>query len=199
MSPDRIIYSFVLGWVVLLAVLIALDWLGNPNRGTFRPKGDRPPRDRGTRRSTRRGCRGAGCATGRLRGVEPAVHLDQRARAPGSPPRRCPRGRGTPGHRRRGLPRGRPHRPHPRDRRSPAQHRRTHRRTHRRERRRRPDRSQPCTRMEHRRRSTRPHCPGIGTDTLDGPPPGVEEPRGPPRMERPEPGPPGRLPAARTR
>ena len=53
MSPDRIIYSFVLGWVVLLAVLIALDWLGNPNRGTFRPKGDRPPRDRGTRRSTR--------------------------------------------------------------------------------------------------------------------------------------------------
>lgn len=53
MSPDRVIYSFVLGWVVLLAVLIALDWLGNPNRGTFRPKGDRTPRDRGARRSTR--------------------------------------------------------------------------------------------------------------------------------------------------
>lgn len=53
MSPDRVIYSFVLGWVVLLAVLIVLDWLGNPNRGTFRPKGDRPPRDRGTRRSER--------------------------------------------------------------------------------------------------------------------------------------------------
>lgn len=53
MSPDRVIYSFVLGWVLLLAVLIALDWLGNPNRGTFRPKGDRPPRDRGTRRSER--------------------------------------------------------------------------------------------------------------------------------------------------
>jgi len=53
MSPDRVIYSFVLGWVVLLAVLIALDWLGNPNRGSFRPKGDRAPRDRRTRRAER--------------------------------------------------------------------------------------------------------------------------------------------------
>jgi len=53
MSPDRVIYSFVLGWVVLLAVLIALDWLGNPNRGAFRPKGDRPPRDRLTRKAER--------------------------------------------------------------------------------------------------------------------------------------------------
>ena len=53
MSPDRIVYSFVLGWVVLLTVLIALDWLGNPNRGTFRPKGERPPRDRETRRAER--------------------------------------------------------------------------------------------------------------------------------------------------
>jgi hypothetical protein len=53
MSPDRVIFSFVLGWVVLLAVLIALDWLGNPNRGAFRPKGDRPPSDRATRRTER--------------------------------------------------------------------------------------------------------------------------------------------------
>jgi len=53
MSPDRVIYSFVLGWVVLIAVLIALDWLGNPNRGAFRPKGDRPPRDRQTRKAER--------------------------------------------------------------------------------------------------------------------------------------------------
>jgi hypothetical protein len=53
MSPDRVIYSFVLGWVVLIAVLIALDWLGNPNRGAFRPKGERPPRDRLTRREER--------------------------------------------------------------------------------------------------------------------------------------------------
>lgn len=54
MSPDRVVYSFVLGWVVLLAVLILLDWLGNPNRGSFRPKGDRPPRDRESRRAERR-------------------------------------------------------------------------------------------------------------------------------------------------
>lgn len=53
MSPDRVVYSFVLGWVVLIAVLIALDWLGNPNRGSFRPKGDRPPRDRQTRKAER--------------------------------------------------------------------------------------------------------------------------------------------------
>jgi hypothetical protein len=54
MSPDRVIYSFVLGWVVLLAVLIALDWMGNPNRGTFRPKGERPPRDRAARKAERK-------------------------------------------------------------------------------------------------------------------------------------------------
>lgn len=53
MSPDRVVYSFVVGWVVLLAILIALDWLGNPNRGSFRPKGERPPRDRATRRAER--------------------------------------------------------------------------------------------------------------------------------------------------
>jgi hypothetical protein len=53
MSPDRVIYSFVLGWVALLAVLIALDWLGNPNRGAFRPKGDQPQRDRETRKRER--------------------------------------------------------------------------------------------------------------------------------------------------
>jgi hypothetical protein len=43
----------ILGWVVLIAVLILLDWLGNPNRGGFRPKGDRPPRDRRARRAAR--------------------------------------------------------------------------------------------------------------------------------------------------
>ncbi|MEZ5247400.1 MAG: hypothetical protein R2707_20095 [Acidimicrobiales bacterium] len=53
MSPDRVVYSFVLGWIVLLAVLIALDWLGNPNRGAFRPKGERPPNDRATRKAER--------------------------------------------------------------------------------------------------------------------------------------------------
>ena len=53
MSPDRVVYSFIVGWVVLVAVLIALDWLGNPNRGSFRPKGERPPRSRAVRRAER--------------------------------------------------------------------------------------------------------------------------------------------------
>lgn len=53
MSADRIVYSMVLGWIVLTAVLIALDWLGNPNRGSFRPKGDRPLRDRSMRKADR--------------------------------------------------------------------------------------------------------------------------------------------------
>ena len=53
MDPDRVIHSFVVGWVVLLAVVIALDWLGNPNRGSFRPMGDRPLRDRRTRKAER--------------------------------------------------------------------------------------------------------------------------------------------------
>ena len=54
MSPDRVVYSFILGWVVLIAVVIVLDWLGNPNRGGFRPKGERQPRDRSARKSERR-------------------------------------------------------------------------------------------------------------------------------------------------
>jgi hypothetical protein len=54
MSPDRVVYSFILGWVVLITVLIALDWLGNPNRGGFRPKGERPSRGRAARRAERR-------------------------------------------------------------------------------------------------------------------------------------------------
>lgn len=54
MSADRVVYSMVLGWVVLSAALIVLDWLGNPNRGSFRPKGDRDIRDRKARRADRR-------------------------------------------------------------------------------------------------------------------------------------------------
>lgn len=53
MSADRIVYSMVLGWVVLTVALIALDWLGNPNRGSFRPKGDRALRDRSLRKADR--------------------------------------------------------------------------------------------------------------------------------------------------
>ncbi len=54
MTPDRVVYSFVLGWVLLIGVLIVLDWLGNPNRGQFRPKGDRRTRNRRERRDGRR-------------------------------------------------------------------------------------------------------------------------------------------------
>lgn len=54
MSPDRVVYSFVLGWVLLIGVLIVLDWLGNPNRGQFRPKGERRVRNRRERRAGRR-------------------------------------------------------------------------------------------------------------------------------------------------
>ena len=53
MTPDRLVFSFVIGWVVLIAVLIVLDWLGNPDRGGFRPKGDRPPRGCRTRQHRR--------------------------------------------------------------------------------------------------------------------------------------------------
>ena len=44
MTPDRVVFSFIVGWVALILVVILLDWLGNPDRGGFRPKGDRPPR-----------------------------------------------------------------------------------------------------------------------------------------------------------
>lgn len=53
MSADRVVYSMVLGWVLLTVALIALDWLGNPNRGSFRPKGDRALRDRSLRKADR--------------------------------------------------------------------------------------------------------------------------------------------------
>ena len=54
MSPDRVVYSFVLGWVILIGIVLLLDWLGNPDRGSFRPKGDRPPRSFRIRRRQRR-------------------------------------------------------------------------------------------------------------------------------------------------
>lgn len=54
MPTDRFIYWFILGWVVLIALLILLDWLADPSRGSFRPKGDRQAPDRATRRAERR-------------------------------------------------------------------------------------------------------------------------------------------------
>lgn len=53
MSADRVVYSFVLAWIALIAALVVLDWLGNPNRGSFRPKGDTNFRDRDARKADR--------------------------------------------------------------------------------------------------------------------------------------------------
>jgi len=47
LDSDRIVYSFVVAWVVAGAVWIVLDWLANPNRGGFKPTRD--PRMRGFR------------------------------------------------------------------------------------------------------------------------------------------------------
>ena len=54
LSGDRVVYSFVSIWVISMVVWITLDWLGNPNRGRFRPKGDRYEGTRPERREARR-------------------------------------------------------------------------------------------------------------------------------------------------
>ena len=54
MAPDGVVCSCGQGGVVLVMVLIALDWRGNTNRGGFRAKGERQPRDRSARKSERR-------------------------------------------------------------------------------------------------------------------------------------------------
>ena len=41
LDGDRVIYTFVLAWVVAGTIWVVLDWLGNPSRGPFRPKGER--------------------------------------------------------------------------------------------------------------------------------------------------------------
>ncbi|MBT5850370.1 MAG: hypothetical protein HOH36_08055 [Acidimicrobiaceae bacterium] len=41
LDGDRVIYTFVLTWVVASSIWVVLDWLGNPSRGAFRPKGER--------------------------------------------------------------------------------------------------------------------------------------------------------------
>jgi len=40
LSGDRVVYTFIMAWVLAGLVWLALDWLGNPNRGSFHPKGD---------------------------------------------------------------------------------------------------------------------------------------------------------------
>ena len=54
LSGDRVVFSFVSVWVVAMGAWIALDWMSNPNRGRFRPKGDRYEGTRGERREARR-------------------------------------------------------------------------------------------------------------------------------------------------
>jgi hypothetical protein len=54
LSGDRVVYSFVSVWVLSMIVWIVLDWAGNPNRGRFRPKGDRFEGTRVERREARR-------------------------------------------------------------------------------------------------------------------------------------------------
>ncbi|MEO0495123.1 MAG: hypothetical protein AAF081_17085 [Actinomycetota bacterium] len=54
LSGDRVVFSFVSVWIVAGGVWIVLDWLGNPNRGRFVPKGDRYHGTRPERREARR-------------------------------------------------------------------------------------------------------------------------------------------------
>lgn len=54
LSGDRVVYSFVTIWAVSMVVWIGLDWLGNPNRGRFRPKGRRFEGNRAERLEARR-------------------------------------------------------------------------------------------------------------------------------------------------
>ena len=48
-----LISAFVLVWVAVIAAWLILDWLGNPNRGSFRPQSDRVDRTRVPRREKR--------------------------------------------------------------------------------------------------------------------------------------------------
>ncbi len=41
LAGDRVVYSFFVIWITAVVVWLVLDWLGNPNRGRFRPKGTR--------------------------------------------------------------------------------------------------------------------------------------------------------------
>lgn len=54
LSGDRVVFSFASIWVFAIVVWIALDYLGNPNRGRFRPKGARLDGTRVQRRDAAR-------------------------------------------------------------------------------------------------------------------------------------------------
>ncbi len=53
MSGDRVVFSFVMAWVACGVVWLALDWLGNSNRGSFRPKSEQQFGTRKERRDER--------------------------------------------------------------------------------------------------------------------------------------------------
>lgn len=53
LSGDRVVFSFVSIWAAAVVVWIILDWVGNPNRGRFRPRGDQFEGTRSERRSAR--------------------------------------------------------------------------------------------------------------------------------------------------
>lgn len=51
LSGDRIVFSFATVWIFAIVVWIALDYLGNPNRGRFRPRGSQFTGTRAERRN----------------------------------------------------------------------------------------------------------------------------------------------------
>lgn len=53
LSGDRIIFSFVWVWASAIVIWISLDWVGNPNRGRFRPNGEQVDGTRRERRTAR--------------------------------------------------------------------------------------------------------------------------------------------------
>ena len=53
LSGDRIVFSFVSVWAAAILIWIVLDWVGNPNRGRFRPKGEQFDGTRSERRAAR--------------------------------------------------------------------------------------------------------------------------------------------------
>lgn len=54
LDGDRVIYTFVLAWVVAGGIWVVLDWLGNPSHGAFHPKGERYEGTWRNRRDARR-------------------------------------------------------------------------------------------------------------------------------------------------
>lgn len=53
LSGEQIVFSFISVWTTAVFVWIVLDWLGNPNRGRFRPTGEQFEGTRRERRAAR--------------------------------------------------------------------------------------------------------------------------------------------------